>query len=143
MSLGIVIKSPEGLVLAAESRLTITAGMPGQPPLHVSFDNATKLLSFGKPNEHIGAVTYGAAAIGLRTAQSFIPEFEAGLGSTDRMGVEDFAVKLSQFYAEQWTMSMPKDYFGPDMTFVVAGFDDNEPYGKVFFVFGAPQLRSC
>ena len=44
MSLGIVIKSPEGIVLAAESRVTLTVnGQNGQPSHMVNFDNATKL----------------------------------------------------------------------------------------------------
>lgn len=80
MSLGIVINAPEGIVLAAESRVTLTAKPPGgSNPIHVNFDNATKLLSFAEPNDVIGAVTFGAGAIGLRTAQSFVPEFEASL----------------------------------------------------------------
>ena len=74
-----MISGPEGLVLAAESRVTLTAQVTGQTPLHVNYDNATKLLSFSVPNTHLGAVTYGQGAIGFRTAASFLPEFEAGL----------------------------------------------------------------
>src|SRR5688500_4605181 len=104
MSLGIVIKAPEGLVLAAESRLTLTAQAPNQPPVHVNFDNATKLLSFQKPNNYIGVVTYGQAVIGLRTAQSFVPAFESQLAAEasdegqKRLSVRVFAEKLSAFF---------------------------------------------
>jgi len=108
MSLGIVIKAPEGLVLAAESRLTLTAQAPNTPPLHVNFDNATKLLSFEKPNTSIGVVTYGQAAIGLRTAQSYLPEFEAKLAEdSKRLSVIEFANKFSEFYLQQWQTAMP------------------------------------
>jgi hypothetical protein len=135
MSLGIVIKAPEGLVLAAESRLTLTALAPNAPPLHVNFDNATKLLSFAKPNVSVGVVTYGQAAIGLRTAQSFIPEFEAKISEDPkRLPILEFANKFSEFYLQQWKAAMPEDYSGPNMTFVVAGFDEGEPYGKVFII---------
>jgi len=135
MSLGIVIKAPEGLVLAAESRLTLTAQTPNAPPLHVNFDNATKLLSFAKPNTSVGVVTYGQAAIGLRTAQSFIPEFEGKLAEdARRLPILEFAQQFSEFYMQQWNAAMPADYSGPNMTFVVAGFDDGEPYGKVFII---------
>lgn len=135
MSLGIVIKAPEGLVLAAESRLTLTAQSPNAHPLHVNFDNATKLLSFGKPNLSVGVVTYGQAAIGLRTAQSFIPEFEAKLSEdAKRLPIFEFANKFSDFYMQQWNAVMPADYSGPNMTFVVAGFDEGEPYGKVYII---------
>jgi len=133
MSLGIVIKGPEGIVLAAESRVTLTATLPGASPLHVSFDNASKLLSFSHPNATIGAVTYGQAAIGLRSAHSFASEFEGTLPQ-DRLTVHDFAARLSDFFLSQWQATMAAAYDGPNMTFVVAGFNENEPYGRVYSV---------
>ena len=133
MSLGIVIKGPEGIVLAAESRVTLTAAQAGAAPLHVNFDNASKLLSFSQPNASIGAVTYGQAAIGLRTAHSFAPEFEGSLPA-ERLTVRDFACRLSQFFLTQWQATMPADYTGPNMTFVVAGFNPDDPYGRVYSI---------
>ena len=41
MSLGIVIKGPEGLVLAAESRVTFTSPVPGIGVVQTNYDNAT------------------------------------------------------------------------------------------------------
>ena len=106
MSLGVVIKGSEGVVLAADSRVTLTAQAVNQPPLHVNFDNATKVLSFSEPNDYVGAVTYGQALIGMRTASSFVPEFELGLKQDaeaanekqPRLSVHDFAGKLSEFF---------------------------------------------
>lgn len=137
MSLGIVIKGPEGLVLAADSRVTVSAETSSSVEIHVNFDNATKLLSFSEPNNYVGAVTYGQAAIGLRTANSFLPEFEANLPD-DRLGILDFAKRLSEFFINQWNKVMPPDYDGPSMTFVIAGFDVDAPYGSVF-LFDIPQ----
>ena len=98
MSLGIVINGPEGVVLAADSRLTITVQLNNQPPIHASFDNATKLLSFESDcHQHVGAVTYGQAAIGLRTAHSYMPEFEQSLPN-ERLTIIDYATKLSKFF---------------------------------------------
>ncbi len=63
----------------------------------VNFDNATKLLTFAEPINYIGAVTYGDAVIGgqasdLRTANSFIPEFEVALQKENkRLSVENFS----------------------------------------------------
>lgn len=133
MSLGIVIKGPEGLVLAAESRVTLAASNPQGQQLHVSFDNITKLLAFEPPHHYVGVVTYGQAAIGLRTAHSFLPEFEAELPD-ERLPVKEFASLLSDFFLTQWQAQMPSDYSGPPMTFVVAGFDVGEPYGRVFTI---------
>jgi hypothetical protein len=142
MSLGIVIKVPEGLVLAAESRVTLGAQLitpKGPKEIPVFFDNATKLLSFSEPNTAIGVVTYGQAVIGQqtpRTAASFLPEFEAGLPK-ERLSVSDFAGKISEFYLKQWRSTMPPDdkiADIPSMTFIVAGYNLDEVYGQVFVV---------
>jgi len=137
MSLGIVIKGPEGIVLAADSRVTLVANTP-QGPIHVNYDNATKLLSFSEPNNYVGAVTYGQAAINLRTANSYLPEFESSL-ENKRLPIDEFAKRLSDFFLEQWNKEMPADYDGPNMTFVVGGFNEGEPYGRVF-LFEIPRL---
>lgn len=137
MSLGIVIKGPEGLVLAAESRITLAADGPEGYPILVNFDNATKLLSFSKPNNNIGVVTYGLAALGLRAANSFIPEFEASLPEDKQLTTQKFSEKLSDFFLNQWDeeeMPPVEEYDGPNMTFVVAGFDHGDAYGRVFSI---------
>src|ERR1700687_736895 len=99
MSLGIAFKGAEGVVLAADSRVTLLAQLQGtNPPLMVpaTFDNATKLLTTQK-QKHVAAVTYGAGAIGLkapRTAASYMPEFDAELEKSKkspRLSVEEFA----------------------------------------------------
>jgi len=134
LSLGIVIKAPEGIVLAAESRLTLAAkNTVTHEKLQVSFDNATKLLAFqqGDNFRPVGVVTYGQAAIGTRTAASFVPEFEARIGD-DSLDTEKFSNELASFYKEQWDASMPKDWASPPMTFVVGGYDQGAAYGRVY-----------
>ena len=132
MSIGIVIKGPEGLVLAADSRITLTATpREGGATIQVNYDNAQKVLKFTHPNISIGVVTYGLGAIGLRSAYSFLPEFEASLPD-ERLTVEDFAKHQSDFFLQQWQSTMPEDYTGPPMIFVTAGFNENEPYGRVY-----------
>lgn len=133
MSLGIVIKGTEGIVLAAESRVTLSAQQPQGHQVNVNYDNATKLISFSEPNTAVGVVTYGLAAIGFRTAHSFVPEFEAGLPG-DRLSVQEFALHLSNFFVQQWNATMQPGYQGPNMTFVIGGFDKGEPYGRIFVI---------
>ncbi|MDD5090983.1 MAG: hypothetical protein PHQ23_08705, partial [Candidatus Wallbacteria bacterium] len=99
----------------------------------VNFDNASKLFSLSGANASIGIVTYGMAAIGLRTAHSFMTEFEATL-PLERLPVRQVAECIGAFFNGQWLREMPEDFKGPDMTFVVAGFDEDEPYGKVYQV---------
>lgn len=148
MSLGIAFKGPEGIVLAADSRVTLNNSVT-QPNGHVlilpsTFDNATKLLSI-KGQNFVGAITYGVGAIGQvapRTAHSFLPELEAEIARVSpnsRMSVEQFSLELSKFFSAQWATLManvPKQP-GNDMVFLVGGYDEGAPYGRIFR-FGIP-----
>ena len=138
MSLGVVIKGPEGLVLAADSRVTLEARQGNNPPISVHFDNSTKLLSFNG-HSYVGAVTYGAAVIGARTAHSYIPEFENNLPREGRLSVEEFAERLSAFFLARWEDISPQQRgAGADMTFIVGGYNTGEPYGEVY-LFSIPN----
>jgi|LSQX01.2.fsa_nt_gb hypothetical protein len=133
MSLGMAIKGPEGIVLAAESRMTLMAhSQDGQKPmLQVTYDNATKLFTFDGPHRWVGVLTYGLAAMGARSAYSFVPEIEVNLPE-ERKTVEFYAKLLADFYMEQWKKLMSNQEVGDSMAFVVAGFNDREPYGRVY-----------
>lgn len=139
MSLGIVFKGPEGIVVAADSRVTLTAKLPQRKLLlPATFDNATKLLKI-KGQDYVGAVTYGLGAIGERaprTAHSFLPEFEAKLSeeASGQLDVPDFATKLSDFFMDQWKSSMPNHKGKENIVFLIGGFDKNATYGRVFEV---------
>jgi len=138
MSLGIVIKGPEGIVLAAESRTTLVVQQPNAPAWQANFDNATKVFAFTDPNERTGAVTYGAAAIGQRSPHSFLPEFEAGLykegQAKSRLTVGGLAEEFARFFDGQWSTQDPLPPQAAGVTFVVAGFDEDEPYGSVYLI---------
>lgn len=141
MSLGIAFKGPEGIVLAADSRVTITAPLqqPNQPVMLLpsTYDNATKLLRV-KGQDFVGAVTYGMGAIGQtepRTANSYIPEFAQELKDTGRLGVKDFADKLSNFFLNKWNVLKMPTVKGQDVVFIVGGYDEGAPYGRVFDMF--------
>lgn len=140
MSLGIAFKGPEGIVLAADSRVTLIAqfAQPNQPMMQIpsTYDNATKLLRV-RGQDHVGAVTYGAGAIGQtepRTAHSYIPEFQQQLGDAARLSVEDFAKQLSDFFLTKWTAAGMPTTPGQEMVFLVGGYDEGAPYGRVFEV---------
>src|SRR5258708_1224338 len=105
MSLGIAFKGAEGIVLAADIRVTLLAQLQLGANLVVSpatFDNATKLLSTPSQS-HVAAVTYGVGAIGAtapRTPASYVPEFDSEISQQQkghRMTVEQFANALSAF----------------------------------------------
>ncbi len=137
MSLGVVIKGPEGVVLACDSRVTLTAQREGQPPIPVNYDNATKMLSFNEPHTYFGVVTYGLAVLGLRTAHSFVPELQLELDSQKRLPINEYAKIISAFYLSQWRKVMPEGYQGPPMIFILGGYDPGQAYPKVF-LFNVP-----
>ena len=138
MSLAIAFKGSEGVVLAADSRVTLP--VPFKDPngkdwvIPATFDNATKLLKIAGQN-FVAAVTYGLGTIGHpepRTAHSLLPELEAQIDPKKRLSVEDFAKALSDFFMDQWNTRMPKDAVPGTMVFLVAGFDEKAAYGRVF-----------
>jgi len=138
MSLGIAFKGPEGIVLAADSRVTLTGQLqvPNQPVtlLPSTYNNATKLLKV-KGQNYVGAVTYGVGAIGQtepRTAHSYLPEIEHELKDAGRLSVQQFAQKLSDFFLDKWNAQKIPYVTGQDMVFLVGGYDDGATYGKVF-----------
>jgi hypothetical protein len=139
MSLAIAFKGSEGVVLAADSRVTISVTIKDPNTgadwlIPATFDNATKLLKIAGQN-HVAAVTYGIGTIGHpepRTAHSLLPELEAALDPKKRLSVEDFAKKLSEFFVDQWNTRMPPGVFPGSMIFIVAGFDEKAAYGRVF-----------
>jgi hypothetical protein len=135
MSLGIVFKSPEGIVLAVDSRVTLTAHLPNNASIPATYDNATKMLRV-KGQDHVGVVTFGRGVLGrveIRTAHSYLPELEAELAGEARLTVEDFARRLGAFFLGRWNASsMPA---GADpMIFLVGGYDPDAVYGRVFEV---------
>ncbi len=103
MSLGVAVNGLAGIVLAAETRLTLAVRpkAPGSAPVPVVFDNAPKLLTLGRPHRWVAAVTYGDATIGRRTAQSNMPGFESTLGSKRRT-IREYAAQLGRLFGDRW-----------------------------------------
>jgi hypothetical protein len=145
LSLGVAFKGPEGIVLAVDSRVTLSFEQQipnGVQIIPATYDNATKLLKFNG-QKHVGAITYGLGALGTtapRTAHSFVPEFEDELArelekikdeKARRLSVDQFAGKLSDFFMRQWNETNAQ-HPGIDMVFVVGGYDKGDAYGKIF-----------
>jgi len=136
LSLGIAFKGPEGIVLAADSRVTLSGPLPGGNLLvQAHYDNATKLLKL-KDHDNVGAVTYGLGALGggrPRTAHSYLPELETELATEVRLSVEEFAGRLGYFFRARWSeANTPAE--ADAMVFLVGGFDEGDAYGRVFEV---------
>ncbi len=84
MSVVIVVKVSEGLVLAADSAATLTGRVMGpdgivEEGVLQTFYNAKKLLQIGS-DLPIGVLTWGQAFIGPRTVESLVREWEYNKG---------------------------------------------------------------
>ena len=149
MSLAIVFKGTDGIVMAADSRITMTSSHKvGDVEREVfsTYDNTTKLFGLNHDRKYgsvvAGVVTYGLGAIGLekpRTVFSYVSEFEKIIFEEHKMGdtftMSFLAIGLSLFFRDEWQktgMPTAEKYEGPDIYFRIAGFDKDEPYGKVF-----------
>jgi hypothetical protein len=122
--------------------VSLQANAPAGPTFLVTFDNATKLLTFNDPEDpadphnFVAAVTYGTAVIGttptdLRTAHSLAPEFQVTLPK-ERIKTAAFAKRLSEFFLARWKAKMPADWPGGPMVFAVGGYDEGQPYGNAY-----------
>ena len=125
MSLVVTVKGSEGIVLAADSRVTLQAqGFPS------TFDNATKLLAFDNPHNWVSAVICGTATIGGRTHYSQMQEFETTLGQL-RLTVREYAQRLSDFFQNKWVAS-GQSLGADDAEFIVCGYDVGSIHGSVY-----------
>ncbi len=126
MSVVIVVKVSEGLVLGADSAATVEGRIEGpQGPrtgVVKTYYNARKLLQVG--DFPIGVLTYGTAFIGLRTLESLVREWEYRMhwqsqedwaqhhrGESIGFRVETCAQELSEFlsavYRQEYTEALP------------------------------------
>jgi hypothetical protein len=63
-----------------------------------------------------------------------MPEFAQQLQDLGRLSVQDFASRLSQFFLDKWNAQNMPVTPGQDMVFLVGGYDEGAPYGRVFEV---------
>ncbi len=135
MSLGIVISCPEGVVLAADTRLTLTRNK-----ISVYFDNSSKLLHIGPK---VAAVMYGTAMIGARPMHTLVPEFKREVrrlandnGAILRpdedpsLSVEEYAERLASFLRRKWDQTYPG--VPPSTSLLVGGISPQQQYGEVY-----------
>ena len=126
MTLVIGLATPDGLVLAADSR---TSTWPDDTPrMLVSSDNAEKVFVLG---DRFGVATYGRAFIGERTIAGLMSEFMAQLRRVPQTA-GDLAGALGEFFHDRYAtyrkeidQPLPDDLSDQplDLGFLVAGYD--------------------
>ena len=133
MTLVLVIKVKEGLVLASDSRMNFTDGRQSR-------DDATKLLTF-ENHKHVAVLVSGEAIIegGDDCApKELLPKLET-IFNSKRLSIADYCEQLCTCFrkcyesawerlAENRKLSL---YAQATIVFHVAGFDDNESDARV------------
>ncbi len=121
MSIMCTVYVPEGIIMAADSRLTVNAVIKpndGKPQSNTMFsisDNAQKIVLLSKVN--VGISACGLAVLDNKTISDYLRIFEIE-EVKPKDTVTDVAKKL-QAYAYK--------YF-PQVNFFVCGYDDDEPF---------------
>lgn len=147
MSVGIVVKVSEGLVLGADSAAALHGRIEGpngiQEGVVKIFHNTKKLLQIG--DFPIGLFTWGQAFIGLRTIESLVRQWEYDKGWQSQKEYEEtclgepFVVKacaeglrehLAQVYNEQFG-DLPEQQ-RPGLGVVVAGYSEGAFFPEIW-----------
>lgn len=142
MTIVVGVATPEGLVLAADSRTTVSNGDHHR----IASDNAQKVFAVAG----MGIATYGAAFIENDTIAGVMDQFAAQMDGDETESVEDFATQLGDFYNEAFgaspigkTWDVEAD--GYSLGFVVAGYSA-DGIGAIYEVMvpfdGQPELLS-
>ena len=124
MSLVIAIKGPEGIVLAADTRVTIS---PGSDSREAYFDNSSKLLTIGGPHKRVAALTYGAGSVSGRMISGLMSEFQQTIEDA-RLTTLEYAQEFSRFFTRWWSRGNNTSNFW----FLIGGVDDKAPYGDLY-----------
>jgi hypothetical protein len=136
MSLTVTVVCPEGVVVAADSRVTLSYYLDPESTektiVQSNFDNATKLMTLKEPHDFVAISTVGAGTISDRTIHSFAAEFQETLGDK-RLTIKEYADKLETFYQAQWDKKEHEDD-DLEIQFQVAGLDKGEIYGELYNV---------
>jgi hypothetical protein len=119
MTIVVGAASPDGIVLAADSRTTLSDGQRHR----IATDSAEKL--FGLQNR-FGVATYGTALLGDQTINGVMNEFVAAADEDPCQDVETFAKTLGAFFTDRFNQVYPEYEATPSgwpLGFVVAGYD--------------------
>src|SRR5438094_10580956 len=121
MTIVIGAASPDGIVLAADSRTTYVDGDRHR----IATDSAEKVFELF---ERFGVATYGWAFLGDQTIKGVMDEFVAAHPELGEQDLGACAEALGDFFSDRFMAAYP-DYepeqdAGWPLGFVVAGYDD-------------------
>lgn len=137
MTITVSLGVPEGIVFAADSRMTYHNVASD---VRVSSDFSQKLFQLGP---RAGAVTYGSAILSNRSINSHIEDLKLELGD-EPLPVEEIAKRLGGHFNAIYEQSVANGSFRAvaedeyAVGFIVGGYDPKDKTGKLFEVY-APK----
>ncbi|MBD8518775.1 MULTISPECIES: hypothetical protein [unclassified Plantibacter] len=157
MTVALLIKVNDGLVLAADSASTLTVGLPdGQQSVVNTYNNANKIFNLHK-SLPIGAMTWGLGNIGPSSIATLAKDarrrFQGGSSATegwqldpDAYRIESVAESMRDYlHGEKYQPLVEADGVNPgELGFLVAGYsaeaDEPTAYVMNVSVDGQPAL---
>lgn len=157
MSICVLVKVPEGLVLAADSASSIEGGPvlpdgnPGPPGILKVFYGATKVNQIR--NFPVGVMTYGVGSFKARTISSLIQEFgnredvRSIDDNVDELDVEKLSLAFWEFIKSKYDESFSEipETNRPRCGFIISGYSRKdffpEEYSLVLPQNGPTRLR--
>jgi hypothetical protein len=117
------VATPEGLVLASDSRATLVSDNDRH---RIASDSVQKVFRIGG---RFGVANYGALLIGGESVGGLMDQFEASLGDPPPDNAAHLAERLGTFFTERLNASLEEDEEwdletqGIALGFLVAGYD--------------------
>ena len=138
MTICVSVRIPEGLILAADSMVTlegtVNTGEGAKAGVLQTFESANKVSQV--KDYPIGVMTWGIASISSRSIPSLIMEWEYGLGSL--LVNADFSVRkmadgLHEFIHERYNKSYPATERRPRLGMFIGGYSGGQFFSEQFF----------
>jgi len=134
MTIVVNVTVPEGLVFAADSRMSYTNS---KGDVRVRSDYARKLFQL---NSRVAAVTWGWAFLLGRNIHSHVNDYKISLGG-ENLPVEEMAKGLGQYLQQQYQKHIEQKYDKPvdkgnyATGLLLGGFDPGGKTGKLFELY--------
>jgi hypothetical protein len=141
LTIALSVKINDGVVLATDSASTVIGALkPNVPPSVLNvYNHANKAFNLLKGSP-IGAVTWGAGAIGNASTSSLVKDFRKRLRgelNLEKYTIEDVAIKLRKFiyednYVEAFKALKPEQQ--PQLGFIVAGYSSGAAWADEYSI---------
>lgn len=141
MTVAVVVKVNDGIVLASDSASTV--GEPGPVPGSIMpiniYNHGTKIFRLHNKNVPLGAITWGLGNIGSSSLKILAKDFKrelmegANALDPDSFTVEDVAQRFKIFMFDQrYEPAYSQAANKPDMGFKVVGYSSGQSLGEVW-----------